>query len=189
MHILAGFLLSPVPFAKTLFGNVEGNNAATVGRWRQQQPLKEPLLRLPCGLSFSSIHFFFCGICIIPEHVIRGLCECVFLRVGVDGDFCNHRHYQVAQSATSPSFKLNDDGSGSGIRLLLFSSSGGKQCLQGMRKLSKESKGREVWAGTSDILFCIYLIIIPNHWGLKLSSKDPSHPQVYLIWVINVERG
>lgn len=112
-----------------------------------------------------------------------------FLRVGVDGDFCNHRHYQVAQSATSPSFKLNDDGSGSGIHLLLFSSSGGKQCLQGMRKLSKESKGREVWAGTSDILFCIYLIIIPNHWGLKLSSKDASHPQVYLIWVINVERG
>jgi len=36
MH-LAGFVLSPVPTTstKTLFGNVEGNNAATVGRWQQ----------------------------------------------------------------------------------------------------------------------------------------------------------
>jgi len=85
--------------------------------------------------------------------------------VDVDGDFCNHRHYQVAQSATSPSFKLNDDG-GSGIHLPPFAkrrqTKVGRVCGN-CQRVWKEGTG-----STCDTLFSFYLIIIPNHLGLLL---------------------
>lgn len=150
ISLLVSSCFFPLRPAKTLFGGkVEGNNAANVGVLAAEGARAR-------GKSFAArlfwfalwAAFFFCRICIIFEHVIRGARARARVRVPVPvrvfpaklvgwRDFCNHRHYQVAQSATSPSFKLNDDG-GSGIHFLAPSSSSGQTLFEGYAETVKE---------------------------------------------------
>lgn len=64
------------------------------------------LLLSLCGAAAAAYACGFCGVCIIFKHVIRerfGVAVCACAR-----DFCNHHHYQVAQSATQQESKQDE---------------------------------------------------------------------------------
>lgn len=95
-NVICIYILARAPYLQ----NTEGNNAANAA-WQHTTPFLHPFLpprylhSLLFAVSLWVVPLHFCGICIISSmSYVSALCAAP--PRGSAGDFCNHRHYQVA---------------------------------------------------------------------------------------------